>query len=64
MTYILYAVGFLAFLSLCVYFAIKFNDWSEREADRNEKQAKDLQMALLRANSKLKGTKFSKKLIK
>lgn len=62
--WILAAVGFTLFLCLLVWLAFKFEDWSEREADKQDKERVDLQRALYRANAKVKGAKFSKKWIK
>lgn len=40
MKYILIAVGFIAFLSLCTYCAVKFNEWGEQQAIKDGKQVK------------------------
>ena len=53
--WILAAAGFTLFLCLLVWLAFKFEDWSEREADKQDKERVDLQRALYRANSKRRG---------
>ena len=52
--WVLISIGFIIFLCVCVWIAMWFNDWSERETKKNEKERLDLQRALIVANDKNK----------